>query len=105
MRFLFKRRAIRRADPFGYEVEEQGIAKHGKHCHGGDAAILVGVDGPAATNGDWRCEHSEGERHAHQLEQSIAQERAVCASDHEWEHRQDTGIKNGQCTSQIGKDW
>jgi hypothetical protein len=105
MRFLFMRRADRRADPFGYEVEEQGITKHGKHSQGGDAAILVDADGPAATNGDWRGEHGEGERHAHQHEQSIALERAVSPGEHERQHRQDAGIKNGQCTRQIGEDW
>ncbi len=84
--------------------EDQQQREGGEQDDRDPAAGAVGGNRPAAADRGQRGDAGEGDRHAGEQRQAIAQERPVGAGEDERQHRQDAGAEDGEDAAEIGEE-
>ena len=88
----------------GQAREDQQQREGGEQDDGDPAPGAVGGDRPAAADRGEGRDAGEGDRHAGEQGQAVAQERPVGAGEDERQHRQDAGAEDGEDAAQIGEE-
>ena len=81
--------------------EEQREAEDGEEYERGDAAELIGADGPASSDSGEAGHQREGEGHAGEQGKAGFQEWAVGAREDERQHGKNAGAEYGENAAQI----